>query len=65
MRKLKNISVVLLLFLLVLGSGGCKSNNREVLNQKISEGELLLTYIDAYVSNAEINEDGLLVITSV
>jgi len=43
MSRFKSISVVLLLFVLVLGLGGCKSNNREVLNQKISEGELLLS----------------------
>ncbi len=42
MRRFKGISVVLL-FVLILGLGGCKSNNREVLNQKISEGELLLS----------------------
>ena len=43
MRRLKEISVVLFLFVLVLGLGGCRSNNREELNQKISEGELLLS----------------------
>lgn len=43
MSRFKRISVVLLLFVLIMGLGGCKSNNREVLNQKISEGELLLT----------------------
>jgi len=43
MSRFKSISLVLLLFVLILGLGGCKSNNREVLNQKISEGELLLS----------------------
>ena len=42
MKRFKGISVVIL-FVLILGLGGCKSNNREVLNQKISEGELLLS----------------------
>lgn len=43
MKNLKRLSLVLLLFVLVIGLGGFKSNNRELFNQKLAEGELLLS----------------------
>ncbi len=43
MRGLKRLSVVLLLFMLVFGLSGCKSNNREILNEKMAEGGVLLS----------------------
>ncbi|MFH5836845.1 N-acetylmuramoyl-L-alanine amidase [Proteiniclasticum sp. C24MP] len=42
MSGMKRMTVILLLFAVSLALGGCKSSNREVLNEKIAEGELLL-----------------------
>ena len=42
MGGIRKVTAVLLLFAGILALGGCRSDNRELLNKKIAEGELLL-----------------------
>ncbi|MBO1264939.1 N-acetylmuramoyl-L-alanine amidase [Proteiniclasticum sp. SCR006] len=42
MNGMRKVTAILLLFAGILALSGCKSDNRELLNKKIAEGELLL-----------------------